>query len=459
MKKSSALLIAAALMLSSCGSLSKLASIDDSQTFQDGIYNNTPAFRTKAEKTESQSETQALAQKTKESQIYLFGDRKDTVSIPKDMSAMIRYDQKLGGTVVTVGENPYDWRYDLENNYGYYYGPYSIGSSWYWSRHYSPWYSLDFAPWRYRGWYDAWHYGSWYSPYYYGGFYGGWYDPWYWGSSWGWYDPWYSPYYNPYYCGWYGGWDPYWGHHHHHAHIGGGHIHKKDVWYGSRHQTGSERVFGSRTSLRGGIGTSSSISRNSSTSRSTSSRAQSSGGSSSRRVSSGRTAVASPSGTANRSSVIRTTPAIRDQKTAVRNTATAAQGTAVGRTPQGTGVRGTAASANNRPVSSTGRVAGTTQSNHRRPAATVPSSSIDRGSSSTPNYNREIQGAERPSGYDRSTSRSTSNTSSYNRNSSSSSSSRSSFSSGSSSSYSRGSSGGGYSGGGSRSSGSSGGRR
>ena len=256
MKKSSELLIiTAAIILSSCGAVSQLASSDTGQKFKDGIYNNTPAFRTKAEREEAQSESEALALKTKESMIYLFGDKKDTVAIPQDMSAMIRYDQKLGGTVVTVGENPYDWRYDLENNYGYYYGPYSIGSSWYWSRHYSPWYSWDFSPWRYRGWYDGWHFGSWYSPYYYGGFYGGWYDPWFWGSSWGWYDPWYSPFHNPYYCGWYGGWDPYWGHHHHHGY-GPGHTvgdpdHGSAVWHGSRHQTGSERVFRSGTSLRG----------------------------------------------------------------------------------------------------------------------------------------------------------------------------------------------------------------
>ena len=210
MKKSSALTIAIAVILSSCGTTAQLSSTDNSARFQDGIYSSSPSFRTAQQKQEDEARTDELVRKTKESAIYLFGDKKDTVMIPENMSARIQFDQKVGGTVVTVGENPYDWRLDLENNYGYYYGPYSIGSSWYWSRHYSPWYSLDFAPWRYRGWYDAWHYGSWYSPYYYGGFYGGWYDPWYWGSSWGWYDPWYSPYY----CGWHGHY--YWGHSHHH---------------------------------------------------------------------------------------------------------------------------------------------------------------------------------------------------------------------------------------------------
>ena len=450
MKKSSALLIAAALILSSCGAVTRLATSDDSQRFQDGIYNNTPAFRTKAEKEESQTESKALAQKTKESQIYLFGDKKDTVSIPQDMSAMIRYDQKLGGTVVTVGENPYEWRYDLENNYGYYYGPYSIGSSWYWSRHYSPWYAWDFAPWRYRGWYDGWHYGSWYNPYYYGGFYGGWYDPWYWGSHWGWYDPWY----NPHYCGWYGGWDPYWGHHHHHHH-GPGHIggpdHHKDVWYGSRHRTGSERVFASGSSLRGGIGSRSTVSRNSSsTGRSTASRAQASGSISSGRTPSGRNFASGSSASGNRSSVIRTTPSIRNEKTSGRHTAVSAQGPA-----------GRESASASRPAASTGRTGYSSQSNHRRPAAATTSGlSADRSSStSRSSSSYRSSSADRSSSYDRSTSRSSSNSSSYNR-SSSSASSRSSYSSGSSGSYSRGSSGGGYSGGGSsRSGGSSGGRR
>ena len=439
MKKSSALLIAAALILSSCGALTQMTSSDSGQRFQDGIYSNTPAFRTKAEKMESQAESQALAQKTKESVIYLFGDRKDTVAIPQDMSAMIRYDQKLGGTVVTVGENPYEWRYDLENNYGYYYGPYSIGSSWYWSRHYSPWYSWDFAPWRYRGWYDGWYYSSWYYPYYYGGYYGGWYDPWYWGSSWGWYDP----YYNPYYCGWYGGWDPYWGHHHHHGHIGIVPDQHKDIWYGSRNQT-SDRVFGSGSTLRGGIGTSSSISRNTSTAgRSSASRVQASAGSSSARGTASRSAAASaPS--QSRSSVVRTTPSARSQKIGTYRAATAANSTPVQGKIAGQVSRSQGSAVVSRPASGS-------QVNHRRPASVTSESSVTIQNGNA--ISRNGQSVERSSSYDRSTSRSTSN---YN---SSSQQSRSSFSSGSSG-FSRSTSGGGFSGGGaSRSGGSAGGRR
>ena len=128
MKKTFILLLGASLMLASCGMIANTASSDSGQRFQDGIYASSPSFRSKAERTASKSETEALIEKTKGSQIYLFGDKKDTVMIPDDMYARIQFDQKVGGTVVTIGENPYDWRWDLENNYGYYYGPYSLGN-------------------------------------------------------------------------------------------------------------------------------------------------------------------------------------------------------------------------------------------------------------------------------------------------------------------------------------------
>ena len=205
MKKNSLLMIAIALILSSCGIASQYTSASNGARFQDGIYSSSPSFRSRMEKAESRTKTDALVEETKASQIYLFGEKKDTVMIPQNMSASIRYDKSLASTVVTVGENPYAWQYDLDS--WYYYTPYSIGSSWYWSRHYDPWY-----------------YGY------------------------------------PYYCGWYGGWDPYWGHHHHH-HFPGGPAPHRDEWHGSRHQSSSDRVFTSRVSTRGGT-SSSKISRN-----------------------------------------------------------------------------------------------------------------------------------------------------------------------------------------------------
>jgi hypothetical protein len=243
MKKNSLLMIVVTLLLSSCGITSQYTSTSSEARFQDGIYNSTPSFRSKTDKTESRAMTDALIEKTKASEIYLFGEKKDTIMIPENMSASIRYDKSLSSTIVTVGENPYAWQNNLD--LWSYYTPYSIGSSWYWSRHYDPWFNhhwywnrWSYSPWSYYG------YGGWYDPWYYGGFY----DPWYYG---GWYG-----YMNPYYCGWYGAWDPYWGHHHHHHYHPAGPIDGKDHWFGNRRYTGSDRVFASRVSTRGGVGSS-----------------------------------------------------------------------------------------------------------------------------------------------------------------------------------------------------------
>ena len=414
MKKSSVLIIAAALILSSCGTVAQYASSDNGQAFKDGIYSNTPAFRTKTEKEEARSETEALVEKTKSSTIYLFGEKKDTVMIPQDMSAMIRYDQKLGGTVVTVGENPYDWRYDLENNYGYYYEPYSIGASWYWSRHFSPWYTWSFTPWRYSGWYDPWYYrGSWgwYDPWYYSGWYGGWYDPWYYsswyGGYWGWYDPWYHPY-HPHY-GWY---DPYWGHIHGPGYWPGGPGHQKDVWHGSRYETGSDRVFASGTSLRGGIGSRSTVSRNSTVASSTTTRAQSTAG---RTAPNRVTAVRgtdTKSISSGRSSVVRTTPTIRDNAAAASRpsgTLTVPTSGTINRAGSATTSRpaatiGSSGAAASRPSGTVSRTPA--QSNHRRPAGAVTTSGTINGSDAVRSGSgfNGAGAATRPSGYERNTS-------------------------------------------------------
>lgn len=432
MKKSSLLLIAVTFILAGCGAVGKLADSAGSARFEDGIYSSTPSFISRTEKQAAQTETDALVEKTKASRIYLFGEKKDTVMIPENMSARIQYDKELGSTVVTVGENPYDWQNYIDP-WGYYspYTPYSIGSSWYWSRHYSPWY------------WDAWSYNPWY--YRYGGWYGGWYDPWYYGYG-GWYDPWYYGgwygYMHPYYCGWYGGWDPYWHHHHHHGpiYVGGD---KDDRWHGSRHSTGSDRVFTSRVSTRGGIGSSSSVGRAASSS-------------ASRQSVSGKSVATRVSGTsANRTTASKVSAPRRTSGTASVSTATQSKPVSVG---TGTPVRGSisrgSATAVNRGTVSAGQ-------NFRRPTATAPS--VNRGTASgtsgssvrpATSTGRSYGSSSAPS-YRSSSSSSSSRSSSY----SSGSSSRSSYSSGSSSG-SRSSYGGGYSGGGSsRSGGSSGGRR
>ena len=246
MKKSSLLAIVSALLLTACGTASQYAGSGGSSRFQDSFYGSAPSFMSRESREESRKETDALVERTRASKIYLFGEKKDTVMIPENMSARIQYDKGLGSTVVTVGENPYDWQNNI-NPWAYsYYTPYSVGSSWYWSRHYDPWYwnTWAYAPPFYSGWYDPFYMGGWYDPWYYG--YNGWYG--------GWNSGWYSPWYGPYYCGWYGGWDPYWDYHYHHHypphHHGPSHI-DRDRGAGSRREATGTRIHGGTSSRRG----------------------------------------------------------------------------------------------------------------------------------------------------------------------------------------------------------------
>ena len=227
MKRTVGLLVsAAAILLSSCGTTARYASSDNGQRFQDGIYGTTPSFRTKAEKELGKQAADALIEKTQASEIYLFGDKKDTVIIPDNMAAKIKLNTQEGTSVTVVNvENLYEWDfynpYDIRNSYWYGYGPY---------------YSWTYSPWRYR--YDPWYYGFspfYRDPWYYGHYYYGFYDPFY-------YDPWYG-FRDPWYYHHHGWYDPFYhdNHHHHPAPP------KRDVYHGSREnagytQAGSRRV-------------------------------------------------------------------------------------------------------------------------------------------------------------------------------------------------------------------------
>ena len=283
MKKIYMLLTGMLFILTSCGISSKYASSAEGQRFADGIYSSTPLQKDKAAEQASKAELQELAEQTKSSQIYLFGDQKDTVVIPENMAATIRYD-KLSGTSVTVAEfDPYDF------TSGWYADRYRWNSSWYYGGIHSPWYYGGYHnPWYYggayhAGWYDPWYYGGpyyggWYDPWYYGSAYYGWYDPWYYGGPYygGWYDPWYYGHLHPRYCGWYGAWEPHF-HHHHVGHPAGGSHQSREVYRGSRlATTGSSRILAgssSPSSKGSAVRSVSTTNRNSfGTSRSTSSR-------------------------------------------------------------------------------------------------------------------------------------------------------------------------------------------
>ena len=406
MKKNSLLMIAAAILMTACGTMAQQSVTSTTSRFEDGIYSSGPSFRSKTEREASKAETDALVERTKASNIYLFGEKKDTVMIPDNMSASIWYDREKGSTVVNVGYNPYDWMNNIDP--WSYYTPYSIGSSWYWSRHYNPWYSSPYywnswayTPYRYHGWYDPFYVGGWYDPWYYG--YGGWYG--------GWYNPYYG-YMYPHYAGWYGGWDPYWGyHHHHHIHVG---PIKDGNWHGSRHSTGSDRVFTSRVSTRGGIATASRTGRTASVS--SVSRAESTGSTAVKRVVSGTSA----------SRVTASTP---------------------------TRVSASKVSTTSKPASVSKPASGS-QQNYRRPTSTVSGQTGTTATSSSYRSSDSQSYRNNGSSY-RSSSSSATSRSSY----SPSSTSRSSYSSGSSFSGGGSRSGGSSYSGGSRSGGSSSGRR
>ena len=244
------LLCGALFTLTSCGISSRYSSSGNEQMFSDAIYSSSPTRRDKNAEETSKEEVKKLTQKTQSSQIYLYGDIKDTVVIPENMAAHIKYD-KLSGTSITVAEfDPYDYRsfwyadvYRWNDPYWYYGSRYS----WHHHRWHNPWYYGSIhSPWYHGSWYDPWYYGGFYGSYY-GGFYdpwyyGGFYDPWYYGYA-GWYDPFY-PYMRPHCYGWYGGWGPSYHHHHHHvSHPSGGHLKGREVYRGSNLETSGKRAI------------------------------------------------------------------------------------------------------------------------------------------------------------------------------------------------------------------------
>lgn len=381
MKKIIILIIGSLFVLSSCGISSRYSSSGGGQMFSDGIYSSAPSFRDRGQEAASKSELQALAEQTKASQIYLFGDHKDTVVIPDNMAATIRYDKNIGTSIMVAEFDPYDftagwyvdrYRWNSYMNLG-------MWNSIYYSGWYDPWYySSIHNPWYYSGWYDPWYYGGWHDPWYYGYGYRGWYDPFY-------------GYMHPRYCGWYGGWDPHYHHHHHHHPVTppiSGSYFGRDVYRGSRLETSGSRVIAGKPSA-----------------------SSPSSGSVTRRVS---TTSRSSFGTSRTASV--------REVTGRRTTASS---------------RPASSSASSGRATVSGQSSSSTTTAYRRPSGTAPRTS----GSSTSSYSRSTGSYESNSYYNRSSS-SSSNSSSYSR--SSSSPSRSSYSSGSSGGgYSRSSSGGG----------------
>ena len=239
MKKRLVALISAAAALTSCGTAAQYAS--SGQRYQDGIYYKP---ETEHMTTVTTDDIERLVARTEETEILLFGDRKDTVTIPENKSAVIRFGDGTG-TTVTITDDPFTDIYYSTYPWTYY-RPVTYTSLWW-----DPWYYG-----RYWGYYDPWYWSGWY------------YDPWFWGYSGIFWDPWF---YNP----WFWGaprlpYNPYWHHHHHHYY--GHDTGHAGHYYG--HRTGGTASVRTHTprslSGTGGIRSSASI-RNGSTGNRTSS--------------------------------------------------------------------------------------------------------------------------------------------------------------------------------------------
>ena len=257
MKMQNIALLGAVAALSACGSAVQMTSSE--RQYEDGFYAGVTAKDRLRPAREAVEETDDLIDRTKGSEIYLKGNRVDTLFIPENMSASIKLNKAEQTTTVTL----YDGAPDIDLFLGY--SPYSVWRSGYWGP-YRPW-RHGFSSWSYYGGlYDPWYFGGLYDPWYYGGlydpwYYGGLYDPWYYGTF---YDPWlHGSWHSPYYYGW-GGYHSPWGYPwggYYGAYYGG-----YGSWYGpyyggwydrggiygipgERYDAGYGRTWGSRTGV------------------------------------------------------------------------------------------------------------------------------------------------------------------------------------------------------------------
>ena len=198
--------MAASVILSSCGISAQYAENASKQKFQDGAY-KTVIASTSADEDSHLAMVDELKEMTKGSKLYIKTGNTDTLFIPERMSATLKFSKRDTSTVVTL--------MDVED-------------SWY---TYRPWYSSYYS-WGYPFYMDSFAWHSWYHyhpfgfyhPYSYftpwSHIYTGYYDPWFmWDMAF--YDPWYSPFngygfYSPYdypyfslYSGYYGGYYGY----------------------------------------------------------------------------------------------------------------------------------------------------------------------------------------------------------------------------------------------------------
>ena len=198
------------LALTSCGTTASLSQAP-AQKYQDGIYYRPQSLSLDAQAAQLNA-TDDLIARTKSSAVFVKTVGKvDTLFIPDNMSASIKFNHRDSTTTVSL--------YDVDDL-----------NWWSWNSSFYPWYGYGFGwPYRYSyigsyRWYRNMYYG-WYDPFWYDPF---WYDP-FWGPSWAYgFGPyWYDPFWYGYgYAGWY---DPfYWGYPYYYGGGGG-------AYFGSRY--------------------------------------------------------------------------------------------------------------------------------------------------------------------------------------------------------------------------------
>ena len=195
--KSHVFLIASVLLaLTSCGTTASLTQAPAQQKYQDGIYYRPQTLSLDAQAAQLTA-TDDLIARTKSSAVFVKTVGKvDTLFIPENMSASIKFNHRDSTTTVSLYDD-YDlgwWRWNTSFSpwYGYsLYSPFYIGSyrwyrdmywGWYDPFWYDPfWYDPFWGPYWSIGFGPFWHDPFFYSPYYYAGGPWGWYDPFYWG--------------------------------------------------------------------------------------------------------------------------------------------------------------------------------------------------------------------------------------------------------------------------------------
>ena len=195
--KSHVFLIASVLLaLTSCGTTASLTQAPAQQKYQDGIYYRPQTLSLDAQAAQLTA-TDDLIARTKSSAVFVKTVGKvDTLFIPENMSASIKFNHRDSTTTVSLYDD-YDlgwwrWNTSFSPRYGYsLYSPFYIGSyrwyrdmywGWYDPFWYDPfWYDPFWGPYWSIGFGPFWHDPFFYSPYYYAGGPWGWYDPFYWG--------------------------------------------------------------------------------------------------------------------------------------------------------------------------------------------------------------------------------------------------------------------------------------